>query len=110
MKLAIIGSRALTDIIIDDYVPTNTTEIVSGGARGIDTLARDFAKCKGFPYTEFLPKYERYGRAAPIKRNMEIALYADEALILWDGSSKGTASTIELFKKLNKRISLIVIG
>ncbi len=109
MKLAIIGSRALSQITIDEYIPQGVTEIVSGGATGVDTLAREFANRKGLPFTEFLPRYNRYGRAAPIKRNEEIAKYADEALALWDGKSKGTAYTVDLFKKLGKPITVIAI-
>lgn len=43
MKLAIIGSRQITRIHIDPYIPAGVTEIVSGGAKGIDTLAKDYA-------------------------------------------------------------------
>ena len=42
MKLAIIGSRNLTETEIDEYIPCGVTEIVSGGAKGIDTLAREY--------------------------------------------------------------------
>ena len=44
-----------------------------------------------------------------LKRNEEIAAYADEAIALWDGKSKGTKSTIELFKKAKKKITVIII-
>ncbi len=109
MKLAIIGSRSLSKISLDAYIPQGVTEIVSGGADGIDTLARGFANAHDLPLTEFLPEYTRYGRAAPIKRNEVIAKYADEALALWDGKSKGTAYTIQLFQKMEKPITVIVI-
>ena len=109
MKLAIIGSRSLKEIRIDDYIPTTTTEIVSGGALGIDTLAKNFAIRKGIKCTEFLPKYNLYGRGAPLKRNEEIANYADEAIAFWDGKSKGTEYTVKLFKKLNKKITVIIL-
>ncbi len=108
MKLAIIGSRNLTQIVIDDYIGPSVTEIVSGGARGVDTLAREYANRTGKILTEFLPRYERYGRAAPLKRNEEIADYADELLAFWDGSSRGTAYTIRLFEKLNKKTTIII--
>ena len=42
MKVAVIGSRGLT--VMNDlgkYLPEGTTEIVSGGARGIDTCAKE---------------------------------------------------------------------
>lgn len=108
MKLAIVGSRTLTDITLDEYVPKGVTEIVSGGATGIDSLAREYAHRKGLKLTEFLPKYNLYGRAAPIKRNGEIAEYADEVLAVWDGRSKGTEATLRLFKKLGKKTTVIL--
>lgn len=110
MKLAIIGSRKITDIEIKKYVSNEVDEIVSGGARGIDTLAREFAEQNSVKLTEFLPQYERYGRAAPIKRNEEIAQYADEALAFWDGKSKGTQHTIRFFEKLGKKVTIIIIA
>ncbi len=109
MKLAIIGSRTITQLSIDPYIPENTTEIVSGGAKGVDTLAREFAEKNGLPLTEILPDYARYKRAAPLKRNEEIARYADEVLAFWDGCSKGTAHTIQAFRKQNKKVTVIQI-
>ena len=108
MKLAIIGSRNLENIIIDDYIPENVSEIVSGGAKGIDLLAREYATRKGIKLTEFLPEYQLYGRAAPIKRNGQIANYADEAIVFWDGKSKGSESAIKFFRKLEKKVTVII--
>lgn len=108
MKLAIIGSRTITQLVIDAYVPQNVTEIVSGGARGVDALAKAFAGRTGKKLTEFLPQYHRFGKGAPLKRNEEIAQYADEALVFWDGRSKGTAYTIRQFEKLNKKVTVII--
>lgn len=109
MKLAIIGSRALADIELDSYIPEGVTEIVSGAAAGIDTLARDYAQRKGICMTEFLPEYARYGRAAPIKRNQSIAEYAECAIAFWDGKSKGTADSIRHFQKLGKPIKVVLM-
>lgn len=39
MKVAVIGSRGLTVPDLDKYLPPDTTEIVSGGAKGVDTSA-----------------------------------------------------------------------
>ena len=109
MKLAIIGSRNLTDIVIDEYIPDGVTEIVSGGAKGIDTIAREFANRKGISFVEFLPQYNLYGRGAPIKRNEKIARYADEVLAFWDGSSKGTEYTVRFFQKLGKKATVLLV-
>ena len=109
MRLAIIGSRKINNIVIDDYLPEGITEIVSGGAKGVDLLARDFAIRNGIKITEFIPRYNIYGKCAPIKRNQEVAEYADEAVALWDGISKGTEYTIKLFRKLGKKITVYII-
>ena len=70
MKVAVIGSRGLTVNNLGKYLPEDTTEIVSGGAKGIDTCARDYALSHDIKLTEFLPEYSRYGRGAPLKRNL----------------------------------------
>ena len=101
MKLAIIGSRSLETNNLQAYIPEGTTEIISGGAKGIDSCARDFAIANKIKYTEFSPDYKRYGKAAPIIRNKSIADYADEVLAFWDEKSKGTKSVIDYCTKNN---------
>lgn len=54
MKVAVIGSRGLSVTDLGRYLPENTTEIVSGGARGVDTSAREYALSHGIKLTEFL--------------------------------------------------------
>lgn len=109
MKLAVIGSRSLKEILIENYIPQDVSEIVSGGARGIDTLAKEFAIKNGIKLTEFLPKYNLYGKGAPIERNEEIAYYADEVIAFWDGISKGTEYTVSFFRKLGKKATVIIV-
>ena len=110
MKIAIIGSRTITITDFSSYLPSEISEIVSGGARGIDQAARDYALSHHIKLTEFLPNYTRYGRAAPIRRNTEIIDYADEVLAFWNGSSKGTKNVIETCRKRNKKITVHLIA
>ena len=107
MKVAVIGSRGLTVDNLGDYLPDGTDEIVSGGAKGIDTCAAEFAREHNLKLTEFLPDYKRFGRGAPLKRNITIIEYADIVLAFWDGKSKGTAFVIENAKKLGKEIRVV---
>lgn len=77
MRIAIVGSRNLHVEDLGKYLPENVTEIVSGGARGVDSDARAFALSHGIPLKEFLPDYKSYGRTAPLKRNLEIIAYIE---------------------------------
>ena len=108
MKLAVIGSRSLTKVDIEAHIPDEVSEIVSGGAVGIDSLAAEYAKAKGLKLTVFLPQYSRYGRSAPIIRNKEIVDHSDKVLVFWDGSSKGTLSVINYTKKTDKPCEIIL--
>ena len=66
MKVAVIGSRGLTVENLGDYLPQATDEIVSGGAKGIDACAREYAEKAGLRLTEFLPDYSvRQARFEP---------------------------------------------
>ncbi len=109
MKVAIIGSRTLSVDSIEQYLPENTTEIISGGAKGIDTCAADYAKKHSIPLTEILPDYRRYGRGAPLKRNLEIIQKADFVLAFWDMKSRGTKYAIDNCKKLGIAIQIILL-
>ena len=107
MKLAIIGSRNLVVENLGEYLPIGVTEIVSGGAKGVDTCAKKYAEEHGLKITEFLPEYDKYARAAPLRRNMQIIDYADEVLAFWDGHSKGTKFVIDNCKKKNKKVIVV---
>ena len=108
MKLAIIGSRSLTNVDIRKYLPEGVTEIVSGGAKGVDTCAERYAKANGIPFKCFLPNYSLYGKRAPLMRNLQIAAYSDEVLVFWDGESRGTEFTINAFRRENKNTRIII--
>lgn len=106
MKVAVVGSRGLTVTDLQKYLPTVTTELISGGAKGVDTCVKCYANERSIPLTEFLPDYKLYGKCAPLKRNITIVETADTVLAFWDGVSKGTAYVIELCAKMRKPIKV----
>lgn len=108
MKVAVIGSRELRVDNLGKYLPEEVTEIVSGGARGIDTSAREYALKNNIKLKEFLPEYEKYGRSAPLKRNIQIIDYADMVLAFWDGKSRGTKFVIDNCKRIGKRVKIFI--
>lgn len=106
MKVAVIGSRNLQIKNLEKYLPTDTAEIISGGAKGVDTSAREFALSHGIKLTEFLPEYDKYGRGAPLKRNITIIEHADLVLAFWDGKSRGTKFVIDNCHKLGVEVKV----
>lgn len=109
MKTAVIGSRKLVVKDLGGYLPEGTTEIVSGGAKGVDTSAREYARQNGLPLTEFLPDYRRYGRGAPLKRNLQMIEYADMVLAFWDGTSRGTKFVIDQCRKQGVPVTVLLM-
>ena len=108
MKVAIIGSRNLVVDNLEKYLPPDTSEIVSGGAMGIDTCANEFAKKNGLKITIFYPDYKRFGRTAPLKRNLQIIEYADIVYAFWDGKSRGTKFVIDNCKEFGKTVKVFI--
>lgn len=109
MRVAVIGSRSICVSDLVEYLPEDTTEIVSGGAKGVDSSAREYAQAHDIKLTEFLPEYEKYGRSAPLKRNITIIENADIVLAFWDGKSKGTKFVIDNCHKRNIEVKVYIM-
>lgn len=112
MKIAIIGSREHGNVNLEQEmkkrfgVLTNDI-IISGGARGIDTLAALYARKHGMKLLEFRPDYAKFGRGATFVRDRLIVDMADVVVALWNGTSRGTKYTIDYAKK--KYVPVILI-
>lgn len=98
-RLAIVGSRDCPPIDITPHLPFIPDTIVSGGAKGADTFAKEYAIKNNIPFVEFLPQYDKYGRQAPIMRNIQIVENCDYLLAFWNGISRGTKFTIDYASK-----------
>ena len=106
MKLAIIGSRTFNDYEkMKYYVGTyldRTELIISGGAKGADSLAKRLALDFIMDYIEYPAEWDKYGKSAGYRRNIQIVDECDMVLAFWDGKSKGTKHTIDLARKAKK--------
>lgn len=78
------------------------TEIVTGDARGADTLGAQWATAHDIHVKHFPANWDEYGKSAGFIRNAEMADYADAAICFWDGKSKGTAHMIKTMKMKKK--------
>lgn len=108
MKVAIVGSRQL-QVDIGQYVPEGATEIISGGAKGIDSLAEAYARERGLPLRVFLPQTALLGKMAFLARNDQIVDAADIIIAIWDGRSSGTRYTISRAQKLGKPVQIHIL-
>jgi len=113
MKVAVVGSRSVNhyDVvkaILDQYT---FTQIISGGAKGVDTLAEQYSSEHYLvkPMV-ILPDWKRYNRGAGAVRNREIVDNSDFVIAIWDGKSKGTLISINYAKKQNKPIYVWLIS
>ena len=112
MNIGIVGSRTFTNYntlkkSMDEIVKNKEdVTIVSGGAKGADTLGAAYS-------VEVLhkepvvhnPDYKRWGRYnAPKVRNTKIVEDSDLIVAYWDGSSGGTKDTINKAYEFNKDI------
>lgn len=105
MKYAIIGSRDFTDYetfrATLDTVP-DITCVVSGGARGADSMAERYANEKGLPTEIYPADWALHGKAAGHIRNRDIIEAADKVIAFWDLQSKGTKGALQIADSLHK--------
>jgi predicted Rossmann fold nucleotide-binding protein DprA/Smf involved in DNA uptake len=108
--VAVVGSRSIQQCaaLLERLAELEPVQVVSGGATGVDTLAATWARKEGVPVLELRPDYATYGpTAAPHVRNAEIVRLADLVLVVWDGCSKGTLSTLRAARRLGKPCELL---
>lgn len=115
MKLVFSGSREITNrlliaaIIADLPCRDEVTEVVHGGARGVDQIVGSI--CKGtWPVKVFLADWRKHGKSAGPIRNAEMAKYADVLVaIMIEGGSRGTQNMIDQMIRLGKPVATYTV-
>lgn len=115
MKVIIAGGRDFTEIngfirkcdSILSQLPREKVTIVSGMAKGADTLAVAYAKARGYRLKKFPANWEKYGKKAGWVRNTKMADYADALIAFWDGQSSGTKMMIDIAQEKELKIRVI---
>jgi hypothetical protein len=125
MRVLVCGGRnywdrttfftALKQVILDfrhtskSYLDTNDKlVIISGGAKGADTLAKEFALYWGIEFLEFKADWEQYGKAAGFIRNKQMLDEGKPDLVVAFPGGNGTANMKAITKFA--KIKLIEVG
>ncbi len=110
IKLAIIGGRDFQDYELVKAtvakVKSEIVAIVSGGAKGADSLAERYAREHGIPVEVYPADWNKHGRRAGFLRNQDIISACDAVIAFWDGVSAGTRSSIEIADKAGKSVHI----
>ena len=114
-RVIIAGSRSFSNYellkehclsLLQEKRRTHRVIIVSGHARGTDTMGERFAKEHGLPCEYYPANWQIHGRAAGPIRNKEMANNADALIAFWDGQSRGTLSMINLARKMGLQVAI----
>lgn len=104
MKVIIAGGREIYDyqLVLDAITEANfdITTVVSGGAKGADTLGEQYASNMNIALNVYPADWQKNGRAAGPIRNRKMAENAEALIAIWDGKSRGTKNMIETAIKL----------
>lgn len=112
-KVIVAGGREFNDYELlksklDFYLSKRSdVEIVSGTCSGADTLGERYADEKGLPVKRFPADWNKYGKSAGYKRNVQMAEYADACIVFWNGTSRGSKLMIDIAK--DKAMALRVV-
>jgi predicted Rossmann fold nucleotide-binding protein DprA/Smf involved in DNA uptake len=104
-KVGIVGTRKFSnynkfkELVEPVLAEIKHDTIVSGGAKGIDTLAKRYAREKRLNYIEFSP-----GKKSPLKRNTTIAQMSDIVIAMPCAQSTGTYDTIRKATAMGKQV------
>ena len=115
MKVIIAGPRDISDYSLVVKLMNEAavqgifpTEVISGKAKGVDTLGEKWAYLMDIPVKEFPADWTKYRKAAGHIRNAQMGDYAkqyDGALCaLYHDESRGSKNMIEYAEKIGLRV------
>lgn len=117
MRIIIAGSRDINNYpwikACINHCDIDITEIVSGGARGVDAAGEQYAEEYNITVTHFPANWDKHGKAAGPIRNKEMAEYVSPnggLILFWDGKSKGSANMLLWAKKTNLLIWEFIVN
>ena len=115
-KVIIAGSRGFSNYkllreqcnkFLREKRKTSNIIVVSGHARGADTLGEKYAQDEGFALEIYPAQWKKLGKQAGYRRNEQMAEVADALIAFWDGSSKGTKHMIDIMNEKNLLVRVV---
>lgn len=114
LRTVIAGSRNVTDpgVVAAAIAACGWTPsvVISGAARGVDTLGEQWAAQRGVPVERYPADWNGLGKRAGIVRNEQMAGIADAVVAIWDGASPGTRHMIDYAKRIGRRVHVHMTG
>lgn len=122
IRIIVAGSRDFDDysllkLTLKEYIngldiaDLSQVVIISGAARGADTLGEYFAYDYQIAVRKFPAKWDEIGKCAGWVRNAEMAKYAAEKhgvlFAFWDGKSRGTKNMIDLANRYSLEVHVV---
>ncbi|MEK3955925.1 MULTISPECIES: DUF2493 domain-containing protein [unclassified Psychrobacillus] len=113
MRLVIAGGREFSDYEflkreVDQFVlGAEEVIVISGKARGADSLGEKYAKERGYGLEDYPANWKLFGKRAGFVRNRQMGESADAVICFWDGYSKGTKHMIDLAKELDRKLLVV---
>jgi hypothetical protein len=112
MKVIIAGARLFTDYqyLCQVLAPDRhrITQVLTGGERGAALLGYRWAWKHAVHHQRFRADWERFGKAAGVRRNHQLARAGDVLVVFGHLIAPGTAHLIQCMRALGKPV--VVIG
>jgi hypothetical protein len=115
-KVIIAGGREFSDYellkkkcnyFLQKKKDTHRVIIVSGTASGADSLGERYAQEEGLSIERYPANWNKYGKSAGYKRNVQMANASDTLIAFWDGKSRGTEHMINIAKERNLNVRIV---
>lgn len=118
-RVVCAGSRHMTDfdllcrhmdLLLAEKRASHRIVIVSGQAKGADTLGEKYALSRGFEIARFPAMWDVFGKSAGPVRNNLMLDYADAVVVFQYDNSRGSANMHKIASASGKPTRLIRIS
>lgn len=93
--------------VLNSLLARPDLEIISGMAKGVDSVAADWAVVHMVKLHEFPANWDKYGKSAGYIRNKQMLDEGEPHLVIAFPGGKGTAMMVDLARKANIAAEII---